>query len=128
MFTSQSILYLEDEPLIAMDTGDHLEEIGFGQVSVAYRLENAIAFMEQQDYDLALLDINVDGGQTSLDLGRRLAARGTRVMFASGNIQAEDGLRSEGFYFLSKPFSLDKLTQSLTQMSDLDATGTAASA
>ena len=116
MFQNSTILYLEDEPLIAMDTSDHLEDLGFESVNVAYRLAAAEKLAENHVFDLALLDINVDGGQNSLALGRSLAAKGTSVIFASGNSGAGRDLRAEGFCFLDKPFALSDLTDHLAAM------------
>lgn len=116
MFENSAILYLEDEPLIAMDTGDHLEDFGFSRVDIAYRLASAQKLVEEHTFDFALLDINVDGGQTSLDLGRSLAKGGTTVIFASGNSGAGRDLRAEGFSFLDKPFALSDLTDHLAAM------------
>lgn len=107
------VLYLEDEPIVAMDTSAHLEDLGFEEVAVAYRLGTAEKLAESDQYDLAILDINVDRGQTSLELGSALAAKGTRVIFASGNGCDAATLRAQGFEFLDKPFSLDGLTHKL---------------
>lgn len=93
-----------------MDTGDHLTTLGFDHVVVAHRLVKAEALAKERDFDLALLDINVDGKQTSIELGRYLKGKGTTVIFASGNSQAAPGLRKDGFFFMDKPFSLDGMT------------------
>jgi len=110
---SLNVLYLEDEPIVAMDTGAHLEDLGFNKVEIAYRLGTAVELANAQKFDLAILDINVDRGQTSLALGAELAAKGTRVIFASGNGCDAGDLRAKGFEFLDKPFSLGGLTTKL---------------
>jgi len=116
MFEGLKILYLEDEPLVAFDTGEHLMGLGFETVEVTYRLVQAEKAIEQQGFDLALLDINVDRGNTSLELGRNLAKQGTHVVFASGNSSAAEDLGNEGYCFLDKPISLDELTQTLASV------------
>ncbi|QJF51134.1 response regulator [Roseobacter ponti] len=113
MLDGLKVLYLEDELLVAMDTAEYLETLGFESVAVAYRLESAHELMENTDFDLAILDINVDRGQTSIALGRELAQAGTRVIFASGNGGDAAKLRSDGFEFLDKPFSLPALADKL---------------
>ncbi len=105
LFDGLSVLYLEDEVLIALDVTAFLREAGFGTVSTVYKLKDATAAIESHNYELALLDINVDRGQTSLDLGARLKSGGTHVIFASGNSNDSQRLRSEGFHFIDKPFS-----------------------
>jgi len=41
------VLYLEDEPIVAMDTSAHLDELGFETVDVAYRLATAVEMAEK---------------------------------------------------------------------------------
>ena len=113
MLEGLRVLYLEDEPIVAMDTSAHLDELGFETVDVAYRLATAVEMAEKAQFDLAILDINVDRGQNSLDLGAALHAKGTRVVFASGNGCDAPELRAKGFEFLDKPFTLDGLTAKL---------------
>lgn len=113
MFSKLSVLYLEDETLVALDTSDHLKSLGFSSVKTTYRLANAEKCAAEAEFHLAILDINVDRGQTSIDLGKELAAKGTKVIFASGNSGKAEELRGEGFDFLDKPFSLKDLTRIL---------------
>lgn len=117
MFENVKIIYLEDEPLIAIDTGEYLQSLGFEKVEIAHRLEKANEAADEMDFDLALLDINVNGGQTSFELGQMLSERGTKVVFASGRSSSTQQIEENGHYFLSKPFSLvdvrDKLAEIL---------------
>ncbi|MEJ6396445.1 response regulator [Yoonia sp. 208BN28-4] len=113
MFDDLKILYLEDEIIVAMETTAHLESLGFDTVAVAYKLSKAQDAVAQEDFDIALLDINVGRGETSVALGEALAEKGTRVVFASGNSSAARDLRGRGFAFLDKPFSHSALTQEL---------------
>lgn len=116
MFKGLRILYLDDEPLVAFDTGDHLASLDFDEVVVTYRLDQAEAASNAKDFDLAILDINVDRGQTSLALGEKLANDGCAVLFASGYGEAAAKLRAQGYGFIDKPFSLDALTEVLSEM------------
>ena len=118
MFDDLKILYLEDEPLVALDTGEHLKDLGFCDVKVVSKLSDAVALTGEDKFDLALFDINVDKGQTSLELGHELAARGTKVIFASGNSREGREIKVRGISFLDKPFSLDQLTSMLEQVAD----------
>ena len=112
-FEGMSVLYLEDEPLIAFDTSEHLKEIGFGRVKSVYRLDSAQAAAREGTYDLAIFDINVDGGQTSIALGDELAGRGIPVIFASGSSSQKGKLEKNGHQFVNKPFSLAALTEEI---------------
>lgn len=107
----RSVLYLEDEILIALDVSHLLGEAGFGEISVAHRLRDAWAAIDGKKFDLALLDINVDKNQSSIELGERLMSCGTPVIFVSGSGAERENLRNRGFRFIDKPFS-NKVLQS----------------
>ncbi|KIN70975.1 Response regulator receiver protein [Sulfitobacter noctilucae] len=115
MFDDLKIVYLEDEPIVALDTSEHLKNLGFGEVKVVSRLRDAEALTCEDNFDVALFDINVDKGQTSLELGHQLASRGTKVIFASGNSSLGREISGESILFLDKPFSLTQLTSMLKQ-------------
>lgn len=104
-YSDIKVLYLEDEPLIAFDTTEFLKELGFSEVKSAYKLKVAEQATEEKEFELAILDINVDNNQTSFSLGEKLAEKGTPVIFASGNSFDADALRAKGYEFLDKPFS-----------------------
>jgi DNA-binding response OmpR family regulator len=113
-YNQYSVLYLEDEPLIAFDTTEFLQDLGFSCVESAYKLKSAEKASTGRRFDLAILDINVDNNQTSLSLGARLAEGGTAVIFASGNSFDADKLRAAGYEFLDKPFSHHDLKSAIT--------------
>jgi DNA-binding NtrC family response regulator len=80
-----SILLLEDEPLIAMGMQQILEELGYDDVDIFYRLEPAEEAIGERQYEIAFLDVNIGQNQTSIDLAKQLSSKGTAVIFASGN-------------------------------------------
>ncbi|WP_238368664.1 response regulator [Mesobacterium pallidum] len=116
MFEDCKILYLEDEILIALDTSEHLETLGFDSVVMAHRLDQAREAAATTTFDFALLDINVDRGQTSLSLGEDLNRTGVVVIYASGSSEKATDLRADGCLFLDKPLSLTVLTDTLRQL------------
>lgn len=115
MLDGLTVLYLEDEVLVAMDTADHLKSLDPDHVEVVHRLDKAREKVGETSFDIALLDINVDRGQTSIEFGRELAAKGTAVIFASASSEAAATLRAEGFHFIDKPFSLFHLSDTVKQ-------------
>lgn len=97
------ILYLEDEIIIALDTAQSLEEMGFGEVVLAHNLAQARRLAETQRFDFALLDVNLGPEGLSLGFGRGLIAQGVRVVFASGYNRAEMEAEHAGLTFIEKP-------------------------
>ena len=111
-----TVLYLEDEPLVCMDTTYILKEMGFAEVTEAYTLAAATKVASSAKFGLAILDINVDRGQTSIELGKQLAAAGTPVIFASGNT-SEPSIQTGGMIqWLDKPFSETTLSVAVTKI------------
>jgi DNA-binding response OmpR family regulator len=116
MFEGLSILYLEDEPLISLDTTDFLREFGFESVEAVFKLDSAIKKADGKKFDIVLLDINVGNGETSLEFGQQLIDSGANVMFASGNSSGAKELREAGFRFVDKPFNREILLSELEAM------------
>jgi len=55
------ILVVEDEPIIADDLVFMLEEMGYSKIDTAHYGEKAIKKIKEKEYDLLLLDINLEG-------------------------------------------------------------------
>ncbi|WP_116085950.1 response regulator [Tropicimonas sp. IMCC34011] len=105
MTAQPAILYVEDEIIIALDTAQTLEEMGFSNVVVAHTLDKARRLAAEQSFEIALLDINLGGGEISLDFGIELRERGTNVIFASGYNSDEMRLENPGCEFIEKPLT-----------------------
>ncbi len=102
------VLYVEDEVIVALDVADGLaDELGF-EVRVAHNLTAAFRLVESETFDFALLDMNLGHGERSTELGHKLAAAGTHVVFASGYNRNEiDEIAN--FQLIEKPFLLDDI-------------------
>ena len=78
------VLYVEDEVLIALDTEGILRQLGLTNIVVALSFEDASRAIVGNRFDLALLDINLGAGKTSLPIAESLARSGTKILFLSG--------------------------------------------
>lgn len=65
-----NILIVEDEPLIAEDISDTLQEAGYGIAGIAHNADAAIKILKTAAPSLALLDINIDGHIDGLMLAK----------------------------------------------------------
>lgn len=115
-WSQMSVLYVEDEPLIALDVAMSLESFGFQKVVVLHSLAAALRHVACENFELAVLDINLGGGQTSLDLGRSLTLDGTKVLFASGNSARQSELISLGYGYITKPFGPEALRRAINEV------------
>ncbi len=73
-----SILIIEDDPGVARLERLHLQRAGF-EVAVANTADRAGELIEQGEFDLFVLDQNLQGGVSGLDLYERLRAEGVRT-------------------------------------------------
>ncbi|MGR4926823.1 response regulator [Bradyrhizobium sp. CAR08] len=78
-----SILLVEDEAIIRMMLVEMIEELGHKVVVEAGHLDQARSFAETEQYDFAILDINLQGFNVQ-PVAEAIAARGRPFFFLSG--------------------------------------------
>lgn len=102
------ILIVEDDAIIAMTAEDMLEEVGCTTAAIAATLAEALARVEDTEFDIALLDLNLKD-EVSLPVAALLRAKGKPFIFATGydGIPADSGFGDVPF--ISKPYRIDQL-------------------
>jgi CheY-like chemotaxis protein len=78
-----SILLVEDEALIRMMLIEMVEELGHKVVAEAGNVDEARSLAEVEEYDLAILDINLQGFNVQ-PVADAVVARGLPRFFLSG--------------------------------------------
>jgi len=116
--SDSAILYLEDEIIVALDTAQTLEEMGFAEVRLVHNLRRARAAAEGRVPDCALLDVNIAGDGLSIEFGRELMERGVAVVFASGYNRHEMEGEHAGLVFVEKPLSADAIAAAFERAVD----------
>ena len=103
-----SILLVEDEALIRMMLAEMVEELGHRVIAEAGSVDEGRSLAEIEDYDLAILDINLHGDNV-LPVAELVRGRGLPLIFLSGygSTGVPDGF--EGMPVLAKPCTLDTL-------------------
>jgi CheY-like chemotaxis protein len=106
------ILVVEDELMIRMLLEDMLGELGHTVTAEAARIEEALDAAKNADFDIAILDVNLNGQPIS-PVADALVARGMPFVFATG--YGERGLPEpyRDRPTLKKPFQMDGLKQML---------------
>lgn len=110
--TGKRILIVEDEYFIATDLKRALAEAGAIVVGPAGTLASAQALVDD-DIDLALLDVNLDG-EHSYPLANRLHERAVPFAFLTGYDQWALPPAYRDVPRLDKPFDLAHLIRQLT--------------
>jgi len=77
------ILVVEDSFLLVMTIQAMLDDLGWVAVGPATRKAEALALAQSEEFDAALLDVNLDG-ETSWDVAAVLKARGIPFVFGTG--------------------------------------------
>mgnify|MGYP001126267208 CR=1 FL=1 len=103
-----SILLVEDEPLIRMMVTDMLEELGHRVVAEAADVEKAALLARSTAFDLAILDVNLDGA-TSFPVADAIVARRIPLNFATGYGSPSMVDRYSRSVRLQKPYGIEML-------------------
>lgn len=83
------ILVAEDEPMVAHDLCDTVEEAGFIVEGPFDDPSSAMLSFQKHKPDLAILDINLAGG-TAYSLAEKMMAEDVPVIFHSGQVTSEE--------------------------------------
>src|SRR5690348_12230635 len=99
-----SVLVVEDNLLIAEDICHDLKKYGYDTVGPAGRVETALALIEREHIDGAMLDLNLNG-EFSFKIAERLAAAHIPFVFLTGYDERKIVPRNlAGTLVIYKPF------------------------
>jgi CheY-like chemotaxis protein len=102
------VLIVEDEAMIAMLLEDQLDELGCVPIGPATSVRDALARVEAESIDAAVLDLNLRGAR-SYPVAEALAARGLPFLFITGYGQSGLDPQYQNEPVLQKPFTSDAL-------------------
>lgn len=104
---SITILIVEDEFIVANDLRLLLEQAGYKVIAIAASTEEAEENLQEQKPDLVLLDIQLKGKLTGIDLARKLRAENIAFIYLSAYSNQkilEEARTTEPYGFIVKPF------------------------
>lgn len=110
------ILVVEDESMIAMMIEDIVNDLGHEVGAVVSRLQDALATARSGQFDLAIIDVNLDG-QPSYPIADILAERGVPFIFATGYGAKGLDPKYANAPVLTKPFLTAEFEHMLSQFS-----------
>jgi DNA-binding response OmpR family regulator len=108
-----SVFLVEDEVMIRMMVADMLDELGYSIAAEAGEINEAIRLAQSTDFDIAILDVNVNGKVIS-PVASVIEARNRPFIFATG--YGAQGLPEEyrNRPALQKPFQMETLAKMIT--------------
>jgi CheY-like chemotaxis protein len=114
---ARRVLLVEDELMIRMLLEDMLGELGYTIVAEAAHIEEALEAANNADFDLAILDVNLNGQPIS-PVADALVARGMPFVFATGYGERSLPEPYRDRPTLKKPFQMDGLKRLLQNALD----------
>ena len=114
-FSGRRVLLVEDEPIVAWLLKDMLVDLGCSVVGPAADVNQALAMIDAESIDVAVLDVNLRG-QMSYPVADVLVARGVPFVFSTGYDKDRllDGYRT--IPTLQKPFHRSDLGDTLAKL------------
>ena len=113
-----TILVVEDEGLIRLDTSETLREAGFAVLEAA-NAEEALARVESRpDIRLVFTDVNMPGRMDGVELARCLHRLhpAIRLILTSGKTTVtKDDIPDDGD-FIAKPYSPESVTRAVSRL------------
>ncbi|MEO1167637.1 MAG: response regulator [Pseudomonadota bacterium] len=107
------ILIVEDESLIAMMLEDFVESLGYVPVKIVDSVEAGLAALEEETFDVAILDVNLSNREPSWPIADALEASGKPFLFTSGGDIEPPPERHRERLFLEKPFTLEGVDEAV---------------
>jgi len=108
------VLIVEDEMMVSMLLEDMLSDLGCTPIGPATQVERALSLVENGDFDVAILDVNLNGKET-YPIADVLAARAIPFVFASGYAAGSLPEQYRNIPALQKPFQQQELKRMLTE-------------
>jgi CheY-like chemotaxis protein len=111
----RSVLVVEDDILIAMDVQTMLVAGGYRVIGPVSSVEAALATVEAQKLDVALLDVNL-GREMVFPVADALAAAAVPFVLVTGHSTGIPPAQHRGRPILTKPFQQHNLLAMLSRV------------
>ena len=120
--SGQTVLVVEDEPLVRLLIVDVLDELGYKALEAADGPAGLRILQSPQSIDLLITDIGLPGlnGRQVADAARVLRPD-LKVLFMTGyaeNAAIANGILAPGMQMITKPFAMDALTKRIRELID----------
>lgn len=114
---TQRVLVVEDNPVLAMEIGELVADMGHVVCGTAVNEQEALELLEAESPTLALLDVRLADGGSGVEIARRLRrVRSLRTIFVTafdGDLE-ELGARHLG-QIVRKPFTNDAIRAAISR-------------
>ena len=112
-----TVLLVEDEPTLMQVVGESIAQLGHTVTHRAEGLEDALARAREGGFDVAMLDVNLNGVD-SFAVADVLAERGIPFVFTTGFGANHLPERFRGCPMMEKPFRLRDIGRALSRIAE----------
>jgi DNA-binding NarL/FixJ family response regulator len=107
-----NILIVEDEVIIAETLQEMLIQLGYSSIQRCKTQKEAERIIEEENLDLAILDINLHGGHEGIELGKRCNQKDIPYFFLtsySDRMTILEAKKAKPGNYVIKPFSPEEI-------------------
>ncbi|MFC0409013.1 PAS domain-containing protein [Roseomonas elaeocarpi] len=124
-FAGETVLVVDDEPVVRMLALEVLEEMGYGALEAAEGAPALEILRGDTRIDLLVTDVGLPGGMNGRQLAdaARVLRPGLKVLFITGyaeNAAIGNGVLEPGMRVITKPFALEALATKIRAMINED--------
>ena len=102
--TSQTLMIVEDELLVATVLRDELQDAGYNVLDLTDRHAEALEVAKAKKPDLALVNIRLAGRDDGIELSAQLKLLGIPVLLISGQVSRARSARTVAIGSMPKPY------------------------
>ena len=119
--SGETVLVVDDEPVMRMLIGDMLRDLGFSVLEAADGAEGLRVLQSGQIVDLLISDVGLPGGMNGRQLAdaARVQRPQLKVLFITGyagSMLIGDGVLDPAMHIITKPFPLEVLAAKIREM------------
>ena len=107
----ERVLIVEDEIFVALEMREALMDIGVKSVEICGQLTQAVDYADTNDFDFALVDVNLGPNQTSENVVKILRNREVPFAFVTAYDPDQIGFREDNDLVFRKPVSRKRLRE-----------------
>jgi len=112
----KTLMIVEDEVLVAIVLRSELEDAGYRVLKLTDRIAEALEVAGLNPPDLALVNIDLAGGDDGIELASKLKAMDIPVLLISGQVSRARSARTVAIASLPKPYDAADMVRAVTYL------------
>lgn len=114
--TTQTLMIVEDEALVATILRDELQDAGYKVLNLTDRHAEALEVATAEKPHLALVNIRLAGRDDGIELSEQLKAMGIPVLLISGQVSRARSSKTVAIASMPKPYNAAEMVLAVTYL------------